>query len=189
MISKFLESQAADDSICRRINWLKCVHVLKVPIGQQRRQVSPTKLLQPENPSKVVMLSTAGHVRPVTNRRLLRLQRAGARRRRKFHSFDTTNKPLKKRPNRVTFGRPSAATALTEICCSQCVIAQPIKGHPFFFNLISMKRNHLIPLWKTQKRQNKFFFVSCRHTQTKHGLVGDDLTSYLRQRFSGSAFN
>ena len=146
MISKFLESQAADDSICRRINWLKCVHVLKVPIGQQRRQVSPTKLLQPENPSKVVMLSTAGHVRPVTNRRLLRLQRAGARRRRKFHSFDTTNKPLKKRPNRVTFGRPSAATALTEICCSQCVIAQPIKGHPFFFNLISMKRNHLIPL-------------------------------------------
>ena len=157
MISKFLESQAADDSICRRINWLKCVHVLKVPIGQQRRQVSPTKLLQPENPSKVVMLSTAGHVRPVTNRRLLRLQRAGARRRRKFHSFDTTNKPLKKRPKRVTFGRPSAATALTEICCSQCVIAQPIKGHPFFFNLISMKRNHLIPLWNTQKRPNNFF--------------------------------
>jgi hypothetical protein len=64
----------ADDSICRRINWLKCVHVLKVPIGQPRREVSPTKLLHAtrshQKISKVVMLSTAGHVRRVTNRRL-----------------------------------------------------------------------------------------------------------------------
>ena len=157
MISKFLESQAADDSICRRINWLKCVHVLKVPIGQQRRQVSPTKLLQPENPSKVVMLSTAGHVRPVTNRRLLRLQRAGARRRRKFHSFDTTNKPLKKRPKRVTFGRPSAATALTEICCSQCVIAQPIKGHPFFLQFDFNETQPFDSALKHTKKAKQFF--------------------------------